>query len=174
MPEWLTLDKGKLTIGGQSFGGMTSVRTAFIDKRVAACLTMDPWLYAEREDVFNGVLKLEVPYIAVTTEHFNRLGVTFVIDRSLSTLYKNSTNPFNETVRIKGLYHEAQQDLGAFGVLELAMSEGIKPNPRMGYLYFMNGQSWLYFLDKIGFNNRQFDPIPIRARYETFKMEDTF
>ena len=33
-------------MGGHSFGGMTAILVTKKDKRVKACITLDPWLYA--------------------------------------------------------------------------------------------------------------------------------
>ena len=48
------MDDTKLAVGGHSFGGITAVKTAFLDKRVKACLAFDPWLYLHESDILKG------------------------------------------------------------------------------------------------------------------------
>ena len=46
-PQGVTLALDKLVLAGHSFGGMTAIATARLDKRVKACLTLDPWLFVQ-------------------------------------------------------------------------------------------------------------------------------
>ena len=39
------IDTHAIVIGGHSFGAMTAVHVAQNDKRIKACITMDPWLF---------------------------------------------------------------------------------------------------------------------------------
>ena len=39
------MDLGKLIVNGHSFGGGTVIGVAARDKRIKACIALDPWLY---------------------------------------------------------------------------------------------------------------------------------
>jgi len=45
-PDWLKIDTKKIIVSGHSFGGMTAIKSAMIERSsVKACLTFDPWFY---------------------------------------------------------------------------------------------------------------------------------
>jgi pimeloyl-ACP methyl ester carboxylesterase len=43
-PDNIKLNLDKLIVAGHSFGGVTAIGASEYDKRVKACLTLDPWL----------------------------------------------------------------------------------------------------------------------------------
>ena len=100
------MDDTKLAVGGHSFGGITAVKTAFLDKRVKACLAFDPWLYLHESDILKGTLKLAVPFISVNSEYFAEI-CHFDIWECLKVLVTNSSRNDNPTrsVKIKNMYH---------------------------------------------------------------------
>jgi cephalosporin-C deacetylase-like acetyl esterase len=65
------MDLDRLVIGGHSFGGMTAIATAKMDPRIKACITMDPWLYVYHNEINRGDFSLNVPIVAVSTQHFH-------------------------------------------------------------------------------------------------------
>ncbi len=47
----MKFDIDKLVIGGHSFGGMTAIAAANYDRRIKACVTLDPWLYVYHKEI---------------------------------------------------------------------------------------------------------------------------
>jgi cephalosporin-C deacetylase-like acetyl esterase len=45
------MDTNKLIVSGHSFGGMTAIATAKIDKRVKACCVLDGWLFCKDKEI---------------------------------------------------------------------------------------------------------------------------
>ena len=44
------MDFGKIIVSGHSFGGITAIGAAINDKRIKACLPMDPWFYCYQNE----------------------------------------------------------------------------------------------------------------------------
>ena len=61
------VDKEKIVTSGHSFGGITAIRAAVLDKRVKAVLSMDPWTWIHDKDILEGKMKINCPLIAVNT-----------------------------------------------------------------------------------------------------------
>ena len=51
----------KLIISGHSFGGMTAIAVGNSDKRVKACLTLDPWFFSYHKEMEEGTYKINIP-----------------------------------------------------------------------------------------------------------------
>lgn len=60
-------------MAGHSFGGKTALRAAYLDKRIKAALTFDPWMYTHMKEVFDGKFKIDIPHCAVNTTAYERL-----------------------------------------------------------------------------------------------------
>ncbi|TNV79003.1 hypothetical protein FGO68_gene3562 [Halteria grandinella] len=150
LPEWLQLDKEKLTVSGHSFGAKTALRAAFLDKRVKAALTIDPWMFVHHQDVLDGVFKVDIPHIAVNSQNYQRV-TSFDIYGAINKFFTNSKGTEQEQHLIKGIYHEEQTDMCCLTLFELGIGLGVPFHPRVPQLYYMHGQLWLQFLDKIGF-----------------------
>ena len=60
-PNTSHLDLNKLVISGHSFGGMTAIKLASQDKRIRACGTLDPWLFAYHNEINKGEMILDIP-----------------------------------------------------------------------------------------------------------------
>jgi cephalosporin-C deacetylase-like acetyl esterase len=67
----IKLDLDKLVITGHSFGGMAAIATARLDKRIKACVTLDPWLFAYHKEINEKDFYLDIPFFAVCTEDFH-------------------------------------------------------------------------------------------------------
>jgi pimeloyl-ACP methyl ester carboxylesterase len=55
-PSNFTLNLNKLIVGGHSFGGVSAIGLANADKRVKACITLDPWLLAIKNELSRTVV----------------------------------------------------------------------------------------------------------------------
>ena len=64
------IDMSQLVTSGHSFGGVTAIRAAFLDKRVKAIACLDPWLWVHSQDIDQGKMNIETPMCAVNTENF--------------------------------------------------------------------------------------------------------
>jgi pimeloyl-ACP methyl ester carboxylesterase len=86
LPEWAQFDLDKVTVSGHSFGGITSLRTAYEDKRVKAALTIDPWMFVHNEETMQGTFKIDVPHLAVISFDYHRLS-GYDINRYISKFF---------------------------------------------------------------------------------------
>ena len=103
-PEWFKVDTQRIAVAGHSFGGITAAGVTYLDKRVKACLTFDPWYFIYEKDILQGKFKLNVPLIMVNSEHFGD-GYKFECWRCIKEIGKNSTSMHNESFIMKDFYH---------------------------------------------------------------------
>ena len=52
--EKAALDLSKLVVAGHSFGGITAVGTTCADRRVKACIGLDPWFFPHYKELNAG------------------------------------------------------------------------------------------------------------------------
>lgn len=65
------MDVSKLIMAGHSFGAMTAISVAQKDSRIAACVTLDPWLYVYEKEIMENNYGLNIPFFVTTSEHFH-------------------------------------------------------------------------------------------------------
>lgn len=101
------IDLSKLIVSGHSFGGMTALAVAKTEpKRIKACLTLDPWLYAYSQDILNGTFHLQMPLQIVSTEMFHpSCDKTFESTRSVKALCEISTDRRHENITVANTGH---------------------------------------------------------------------
>ena len=109
----ITISSNKVISMGQSFGGVTALRTAQIDGRVKACVAFDPWLFPFLSDVNEGKVKMERPFVTIHTENFFKEQRKFKYDsvEGMSNLHKHAVcQGKNEYYIIKNGFHLDQCD----------------------------------------------------------------
>lgn len=50
---------------------MTAIAVSKLDKRIKACLTLDPWLFAYHKEINDKDFYLDIPFFAICTEMFH-------------------------------------------------------------------------------------------------------
>jgi hypothetical protein len=106
LPDWVNIDTEKIIVAGHSFGGITAIRSSMIEtKYIKACLTFDPWFYLFEKEAFEGKLNINIPFIMVNSDHFDK-HCNFDIKGSTKAFFDNSKTMNKECYTFKGLYHE--------------------------------------------------------------------
>lgn len=94
--EGCQLDLDRIVVAGHSMGGVTALRVAEADKRVKACLTLDPWLQPVKEDIRDG-----------TFNGFNEGTAIFLLNSSSFFDYQASVEGANFDPRLS---HKKMRD----------------------------------------------------------------
>lgn len=94
-------------MGGHSFGGMTAIAVSKKDPRVAACITLDPWLYVYEKEIMEQNYGLTIPLFVINTEYFHphlkTLG--FNSPDTLTAFLRNCTDRRLENAVMKTVGH---------------------------------------------------------------------
>ena len=83
---------------------MTALRASFLDPRVEAALTLDPWMFVHLKDTMEGTFKLSIPHIAVNSGYFDTI-CKFDTYGAIKRFFENSTGKFQESYIVKKIYH---------------------------------------------------------------------
>ena len=67
-PAGVTLDKEKLAMNGQSFGGITCIGAAVNDERIKVCIPMDPWFFPHKD---SEVTLPSTPTLVICSENWD-------------------------------------------------------------------------------------------------------
>jgi len=68
----------KLIIIGHSLGGLTAIDSTAKDKRITACLTIDPWFWPYKDDMQS--LTFKTPILSIKSENFYPYCLKFGFD----------------------------------------------------------------------------------------------
>lgn len=85
------MDFSKLVMCGHSFGGMTAISVSRKDTRIAACVTLDPWLFAYENEIMTQNFGLSIPFFVTCTEYFHP-ALKFDSVTTLNTLLRSCSD----------------------------------------------------------------------------------
>lgn len=98
------MDFTKLVMCGHSFGGMTAIAVSKKDPRIAACATLDPWLYAYEKEIKEQNMGLNIPFFVTCTEYFHPC-LDFDSLNTLNALLKSCTDHRKENIVMRTVGH---------------------------------------------------------------------
>eukprot|EP00347_Sterkiella_histriomuscorum_P003478 403364144 len=147
-----------LSISGHSFGGITAVKAASLDKRIKTVIAYDPWFFPCQQEVLNNKIQLDCAVQIVMTEKFIDFcheGKFDIWDLTKKVI-DSSPSKQKECILLKTAYHTDQCDAIWRVPFDIQLFEfRAKYQYDRKDVYYTSNQIGLHFMAKIHENSQQ-------------------